>query len=52
VDDSIALAAAHFSSLAIRTIGLLAASLLVLQSLYLVAFTIYITRKPPRDKRQ
>ena len=52
MDDSIALAAAYFSSLALRTIGLLAASLLVLQSLYLVAFTIYITRKRLQDKPQ
>ena len=52
MQDSFVLAAAHFSSLALRTIGLLAVSLLVLQSLYLVAFTIFITRKRLQDKRQ
>ena len=52
MQDSFVIAAAHFSSLAIRTIGLLAASLLVLQSMYLVAFTIYITSKRLQDKRQ
>ena len=52
MQDSFVIAAAHFSSLAIRTIGLLVASLLVLQSIYLVAFTIFITRKRPQDKEQ
>ena len=50
--DSIALAAADYSSLVILTVGLLAASLFILQSLYLVSFLICITRKRPQDERQ
>ena len=53
MQDSLPLAAAaNFSSLAFHTIGLLAASLLVLLSMYLVAFTVFITRKRPQDKGQ
>lgn len=50
--DSLSLLAEQLSDLALRTIAILAVALLVIQTIYLVVFTLVITKRRAEQRHK